>query len=277
MSGRSGVGFNHDDDEDRNGRMIIQKGLQRSDLSQNPSFKVPDNPKRSLLGLDRLAKEKEAEREAKRAKIEAAAAKTPVVSSGSSSTHSSSYSSERDRERDRHSSSSSSSSVRRPSSSYSSSTYDRSSSSSSRDRDSWDYSSRSTPRRDSSTPQRDSYSSNTPRRDSSSTPRRTGGPLPLPSPKATPTWKHNSWASERKSMRSKEDEEEERNFDRRFYDDDEGGMVHDESQSFLGGNEDKWAKKEAEIAKKQVRHLSARKSAANEANNRWEETQLLNR
>lgn len=65
--------------------------------------------------------------------------------------------------------------------------------------------------------------------------------------------------------------------DRDWYDQDEGGMVQDESSNtnLFVGNAAKYAKAEADHAKKQVRRLTAKAMERNEDANRWEEGLLL--
>jgi pre-mRNA-splicing factor ATP-dependent RNA helicase DHX38/PRP16 len=66
----------------------------------------------------------------------------------------------------------------------------------------------------------------------------------------------------------------ERNFDRQFYDEDAEAPRAGEEGAFLG-DQKKWEQFEAELARKQVKKLSARQNQLNEDNRRWEENRLL--
>eukprot|EP00741_Cyanophora_paradoxa_P010401 tig00020531_g10059.t1 len=65
------------------------------------------------------------------------------------------------------------------------------------------------------------------------------------------------------------DEEEERRMDREWYDAEEGGTLVEGRDPFVG-DEAKWAAREAELVKRQIKRLSARQAQAHEDNERWE-------
>eukprot|EP00007_Cunea_sp_BSH-02190019_P004139 CAMPEP_0174249166 /NCGR_PEP_ID=MMETSP0417-20130205/43443_1 /TAXON_ID=242541 /ORGANISM="Mayorella sp, Strain BSH-02190019" /LENGTH=664 /DNA_ID=CAMNT_0015329035 /DNA_START=83 /DNA_END=2073 /DNA_ORIENTATION=+ len=73
---------------------------------------------------------------------------------------------------------------------------------------------------------------------------------------------------------AEETEDRERNFDRRFYDEDADAVPGTEQDAFLG-DEKKWEQFEADLARKQVKKLTARQNQVNEDNRRWEENRLL--
>jgi len=174
---KAGIGFAEPSSTDGNNKMVIvmSGGLQRRDLDDKPTFKAPNQPKRSLLGLDKLAKEKEAEK--KRQKIEQElSAKTPVRESQHHSQHHSRDNNRRDSESRHRSSSSSDTSSRRPSH------YDSHKSSSSSSSSAWNMpSSQRSAQSGGATPQR---------RDPGSVRKGTSGGIPLPMPGATPRYVH---------------------------------------------------------------------------------------
>eukprot|EP01103_Thecamoeba_quadrilineata_P003091 TRINITY_DN12914_c0_g1_i1.p1 TRINITY_DN12914_c0_g1~~TRINITY_DN12914_c0_g1_i1.p1 ORF type:complete len:1086 (-),score=258.18 TRINITY_DN12914_c0_g1_i1:63-3320(-) len=116
-------------------------------------------------------------------------------------------------------------------------------------------------------------------------PYKSGPPSATPTPRPSPSWKHNSWSKpdsnndptlsgSPKPIKDEDFEEESLKFDRDFYDDDETGALDTERTKFIG-SEEKFKKMEEELNKKQVRQMTIKKSAINEDNNRWEENRLL--
>ena len=70
-------------------------------------------------------------------------------------------------------------------------------------------------------------------------------------------------------------EAEDRRMDRNWYSMEEGGIGIESDATVFMGNPEKIAKMEEELTKVQVRKLSARQSALNEDNTRWEENRML--
>jgi len=119
------------------------------------------------------------------------------------------------------------------------------------------------------------------------------------SPAATPSYKYNSWAGggdrgrrqqqkgddgegqrkgdtyrDRAKDGWEEEEEKERQIDRDWYDAEEEGAVDMSHNPFMG-DDALFAKKEQELARRQAKKLSARQSAMNEDNEKWELDRLF--
>eukprot|EP01132_Coremiostelium_polycephalum_P007520 gene7520-9243_t len=128
---------------------------------------------------------------------------------------------------------------------------------------------------------------NTPRRRFDQTP--THRSSSNETPKSTPSHRYNSWSDDRRkdpedfrktttNKHLKEEKYEEEDFDRDYYDADEGeGIVHDQrgdNGPFLG-DENKFKKMEDDMKKRQNKKNSAKQNQINEDNNRWETNRLM--